>query len=451
MFEIKEKNMQNRKILSVVSMFIVVLMFLSSVSARDWYISVNTGKGKKGTLEAPSKDIAFIINKLEAGDRIFVAVGEYKGKDGTYDINLPVEIYCGWNDTFNKRDAWGEFKTVFTGEHNSDNFATQYRIAIDASKAGTPLMEVRGEPTQHRVVVDGCIIDNGARNFYSPNSNNALLVRKGTSSDTPSPESGGLVISTGITSEIIVNNVIVMNTAPTVGAFAFFPGRAAKVTITNSAAINNTGVGFNLDAGFISDDKSEYPVYHFENNISVFNEKHDPFATYGGSSVMLKGHTTVNISGSIFAMNDYYGVDNARSAKEVTMINNLFYANAFSDYLEFNTKIAIEEIEDWSDYMDDASDNIKEQLNFGVSEQWAATYMAREVIDRNAAEEDVQAVDSWANDVRSIFGLNQQGTNISIDSAVWLPRMSLEDVMTVAGRYMDAYGPFYPAAEDVSP
>ncbi|HHO55639.1 MAG TPA: hypothetical protein ENK21_04565, partial [Trueperaceae bacterium] len=79
MFVKKEKNMQNKRILSVAMLFVVGLMLLSSVSARDWYISINTGKGKKGTLEAPSKDIAFIINKLEAGDRIFVAGGEYKG------------------------------------------------------------------------------------------------------------------------------------------------------------------------------------------------------------------------------------------------------------------------------------------------------------------------------------------------------------------------------------
>lgn len=451
MFVKKEKNMQNKRILSVAMLFVVGLMLLSSVSARDWYISINTGKGKKGTLEAPSKDIAFIINKLEAGDRIFVAGGEYKGKDGTYDINLPVEIYCGWNDSFTRRDAWGEFKTVFTGEHNSANFATQYRLAIDASKAGTPLMEARGQETKHRVVVDGCIFDNGPRNYYKAGSNDALLVRKGTASDTPSPESGGLLITTGITSEIIVNNVIVMNTAPTVGAFSLFPGRGAKVTVTNNAAINNTGVGFNLDTSFSADDPADYPSYTFANNISILNEKHDPFATYGGSSVMLRSGTNVEMTGNIFAMNDYYGVDNARRAKDVVMTNNVFFANAFSDYLEFDTKIALEDIEDWSDLIDDASDNIKEPLNFGISEQWAAMYMAREVIDRNAAEEDVQVVDSWANDVRSIFGLNLQGTSLNVDSAVWLPRMSLDDAMTVVGRYMDAYGPFYPAAEDVSP
>ncbi len=41
----------------------------------------------------------------------------------------------------------------------------------------------------------------------------------GTPSDTPTPESGGLVISTGINSTVVVQNVIVVNTAPTQGAF----------------------------------------------------------------------------------------------------------------------------------------------------------------------------------------------------------------------------------------
>ena len=122
----------------------------------------------------------------------------------------------------------------------------------------------------------------------------------GTPSDTPTPESGGLVISTGITSTVVVQNVVVVNTAPTQGAFAFFPGRAAEVTIRNNVAVNNTGVGFHLGKSFVGDDPSEYPNYAFENNISVFNEKHDPFGNIGGSGILLESETNVSITGSIF-------------------------------------------------------------------------------------------------------------------------------------------------------
>ena len=94
--------------------------------------------------------------------------------------------------------------------------------------------------------------------------------------------------------------------------------------------------------------------------------------------------------------------------------------------------------------MYDAFDNSGELHTFGVSEGWAARYSAREIIDRNAAEADVEVVDAWYNDLRSILGLNLIGTDLDVDSEVWLPRMSLEDVFAVALLYSDQYGVHIP-------
>jgi hypothetical protein len=62
------------------------------------------------------------------------------------------------------------------------------------------------------------------------------------------------------------------------------------------------------------------------------------------------------------------------------------------------------------------------------------------VIDRNAAEDEVEAVDSWYNDVRSFFGWNLVGTDLDVDTNIWLPRMSIEDALAVAVRVEGAYG-----------
>lgn len=424
---------------------VVMIGFISIGFARDWYISAENGKGKTGSIEKPAKDLGNIISKLEPGDVIHITGGTYlgRGENGHDDINMPVEIYGGYDETFENRDPWGVSKTIFTGVHNSDNFDTSYRLAIDTTDYGTKLKEARGEPTEHTVVVDGIIFDNGPRNFYG--GDGAKIIRMGTAGDTPTPESGALVVTTGINSTMVIANNIALNTAPTQGVFSLKPGRAAAVTVSNNAAINNTGIGFHLSKSFSANDPANYPVFTMENNISILNEKHDPIATYGGSGVMLESETYVTMTGNIFAMNDYYGIDNARRAKEVIMNENLIFANAISDYLEFDTKIDLTDIEDWSDLMDEASDNVGDFVEFGFSEEFAATYMARAMIDRNAAEEDVQAVDSWSNDVRSIFGLNLEGTSISIDSDVWLPRMELDDAMNVLGRYMDdSFGVYTP-------
>jgi len=409
------------------------------------FVHGDTGKGKTATLEKPAKDLGNIISRLEAGDVICIAQGSYTGRgdNGVDDINIPVSVIGGFSADFTKRDPWGAHKTIFTGLHNSKNFATQTRLSIDSTKTATRLAEARGEPTKHTIIVDGLIFDNGPRNYYK-DATESLIVRKGTPTNTPTPESGALSISTGVNSTVIVKNNVATNFAPTEGVFSFFGGKGAKVTVENNLAINNTGSGFRLGTSFTGTD---VPTYKFKNNISVFNEKHTAFGTFGGSGIMLESSTSVEITNSVFAYNDNFGVDNTKRSKNLVFNENIIAKNANADFVEFNLKINYDDIEDEADLVDEASDNINTAPAFKVSEKWGAYYTSRSIIDRNAAEADVKAVDSWANDVRGFFGWNLQGTDLKIDSAVWLPRMSLEDAMGAALLYADTAGVRTPAAE----
>src|SRR5690606_24273314 len=167
---------------------------------------------------------------------------------GTDLIEVPVAIYGGFSPDFASRDPWGAHPTVFTGVRNSPNFSTDYRLTIDTTAFATKLMAARGQETVHSVIVDGIVFDNGDRNFYAGGAN-SKIIRQGTPGETPTPESGGLVIRTGITSTVVVRNVIVMNTAPTQGAIALFPGAGARVTVDHNVAVNNPGAGFHLGTG----------------------------------------------------------------------------------------------------------------------------------------------------------------------------------------------------------
>ena len=115
--------------------------------------------------------------------------------------------------------------------------------------------------------------------------------------------------------------------------------------------------------------------------------------------------------------------------------------------VEFDIEMAFDEFEDEADLVDEASDNSDAAPTFDVSEGWGSYYASRNVIDRNAAEAEVKVVKHWANDVRSMFGWNLIGTDIDADSPVWLPRMSMEDVMATAKFYDDLAGVKKPQAE----
>jgi len=403
------------------------------------------GSGRVASLERPARDLGNIAGDLEPGDVVCITGGTFNGRadSGADLISVPVEIYGGFAPDFASRDPWGAHVTVLTGVHNAQNFTTDPRLMIDTSGFATRLMQARGEETVHTVVVDGVVIDNGPRNYY-PDDEGSRIIRQGTPSHTPTPESGGLVIRTGVDSTIVVRHVIVTNTAPTQGAFAFYPGAKAEVTIEHSAAINNTGAGFHLATAIAADDPNDFPRYHFANNASIFTQKHSPFGSFGGSAILLEGRISVEITNSIFAFNDAFAIDNARRASDLVLLDNVFVANAQGDYQEFDTVIDLDNIADWALEVFDAFGNVRYDLEYDISPEWGAFYGARNVIDRNAAEAEVEVVESWANTVRGFFGWNVQGTDLDVDSDVWLPRMSLTDVFAVAIDFEGTYGPVAP-------
>ncbi len=425
------------------ALLVAVLAVSAGIAAAQEctkYVS-SEGSGRTASLERPARDMGNIVSDLEAGDVVCITGGVFTGRaDAGADlIELPVAIYGGFSPDFATRDPWGAYQTVFTGMRNSPNFSTDYRLTIDTTGFATKLMAARGEMTEHTVIVDGIIFDNGDRNYYA-GGENGKIIRLGTPSETPTPESGGLVIRTGITSTIVVRNVIVMNTAPTQGAIALFPGAGAQVTVSNNVAVNNTGAGFHLGTSIAASDPADMPTYSFTDNVSVFNEKHDAFGTFGGAGVILESSTVVSMTGNILAFNDNYGIDNAKRADDIIVVGNVITANAQADYLEFDTKIGLDDFEDWAENVAEGWDNVALALDFGISPEWGALYASRNVIDRNAAEDEVEAVDSWYNDVRSFFGWNLVGTDLDVDTNIWLPRMSIEDALAVAVRVEGAYG-----------
>ncbi len=408
--------------------------------ARDWYVSAERGKGKSGTLEKPAKDLGNIISKLEEGDRVFIAAGTYlgRGENGHDAITVPVEIYGGFDEEFSTRDPWGAHRTIFSGNNVSDNFDTSVRLSIDLSKWR--------KNAAHRIVVDGVIVDNGDRNRYAGEAQ-LKIVRTASpkTGEMPTPESGGISLAPWKQGDVVVRNCIVMNTAPTGGAFSIWGHQGSSVLVENNLAINNTGDGFALKTAWAGTGDG-VPQFSFRANTSVFHEKHDPFATYGGAALKLESSTVVEGHGNALMCSDYYGIDNAKRSPGVIMNATLFAGNVVADYLEFDTKMDADEIEDESDLIDEAEDCVIAEVTVPVSKEWAAAYASRTVIDRNAAEADVKVLRTRANALRSILGLNLQGSSVDVDSAVWLPRLSLEEALAAGNEpYLGKYGCRKPA------
>ena len=416
--------------------------------AEDYYVSAANGKGKKATREKPAKDLGNIVSKLKPGDTVHIAGGTYfgRGESGSCVIKVPVKIIGGYDESFDNRDPWGANRTIFSGVNSSDNWQMDPALMID-------LMKYRERET-FDIEVDGIIFDHAGRNRYADDDQAKILrMANPRSGENPSPESGGLVIRASKVLgdshwNIAVRNCVVMNTAPTQGAMSVSAHAKSQVLIENNLVINNTGTGIVVGSNYMGSDEDSRPVFDIRNNTVLFTWKHDPVAqSFSGCSFCALDNVVVTAANNVFGFADRYGINNEAKAP-IQLNDNLILANWIGDYLEFDTRIDLDDIEDEAEYLhEDSEGNLAEAITLPISEQWVERYGSRILIDRNALESEIEAKESPANEIRSILGLPlQAGTVEGPEIAVWLNRMSIDDALQAGGeKYLGTYGCQNPA------
>lgn len=411
-------------------------------SGRDWYVSKTTGKGKKGTKEMPAKDMGNILHLLQPNDRIHIAEGIYlsKGKRGSDEINVPISIIGGYNTSFTKRDPWNTHKTIFTGTN-------------EYMKLTTPRLYIRTDQQREKnnqkssgsqIVVDGIIFDNGPRNRYHKDKN--LAIRRKASPVTqqnPSPESGGIVIVASKFTNVVVQNCVVMNTAPTEGAISVRVFHGAKALIQNNFCINNTGYGIHARTGYMGTNEKMIPHFIIRHNTTLFNWKHDPIASYGGSGLALDQNLTADINNNVFGFSHLGGLYN-KGAK-INLNNNMFTGNSKYDYKEINDAMAAEDIIDEASLISDESDgNETALIKISVAKRWADIYGNRKELSRATVDAAASTNNSGANQLRSMLGLNLRGNTVKMDAEIFLPLITIEEALPAGAAPWNGKGSFTP-------
>ena len=162
-------------------------------------------------------------------------------------------------------------------------------------------------------------------------------------------------------------------------------------------------------------------------------------------------NTVIHAHNNVFGFADKIGVHNAAKAP-IMLVDNLIIANVLCDYLEFDTKMNLDEILDEAEYIHEDSDGNSSdaKIEVPVSRDWAEAYGSRVLIDRNAVEADIQAQESRANELRSILGLPlQAGTIEGPEGGVWLCRLSIEDAINSGSApYLEKFGCQRPAGNE---
>jgi len=390
--------------MSVLIRLVLICSTLSlSGQAADYYVSVANGKGKKATKETPAKDLGNIISKLEPGDVVHIAEGVYlgRGKNGSNTIEVPVSIIAGYDQTFSKRDPRGAHETIFSGENKSANYTPNPALYMDLSKYQGPATPI---------TVDGLIIDAGDRNRYHTEDQHKLVPKANPASgENPSPSLGGLVIrvqksdklDSGPRWQVTVRNNIVMNTFQNQAALSVSGFKGAKITIENNLVIQHSGTGIFCGSKYAGDD--QYPEFDVRNNTVLFSWDS---GMSQGFNLGLDRFTKVALRNNVLGFADIIALNNASRSQDLLVVGNLITGAREADYLEFDTKIDMENMVDEADLLhEDSDENVTDAIQIPVSRAFAERYGSRVIVDREKAEAGVAAANSDANALRSMLGL----------------------------------------------
>lgn len=123
---------------------------------RDWFVRAGASGGD-GSREKPFKDPWQALEKVESGDSVHVAEGEYYGKlkTGRWKIDAPyVSFIGGYDAQFRERNPW---------KHPTRLFApAEYKGRRDG-------YVLEGADDHTGTVVDGFVFDRATDNRYKPN------------------------------------------------------------------------------------------------------------------------------------------------------------------------------------------------------------------------------------------------------------------------------------------
>ena len=397
----------------------------------DYYVCAATGKGKVGSKEQPAKDISALAMQLKAGDRVHIAEGVYNSKmDQSTDVfEVPISVIGGYSPDFSRRDPWGAHKTVLSGSNDINKAATTERLGILTDKG---YRDWKGE-----ILVDGIVVDNGARNYFSDDKE-VFIRRKGSPEmgKNPTPNTPGIKIRAGANTSVVIKNCVVTNVASSQGAIDVQVGKNGSALITNCLVVNNTGEGIMCKT--LHQGAEGIPAFTVSHCTVLFAWKYDPIASHGGNCLKFDGNLTIAATDNVFGFGDYGGVDNIKQCKKVTLKNNLFVGHKLYDYREYNTNMSLGDLEDYANYLtSESGNNLSQTVQLQLDKTWAERYYNRKEISRAEVDASAKVSNSGANQLRGMFGLPLQASSVGTDAEVWLHRIQLEHVLACG---LKAYG-----------
>ncbi|HYH97345.1 hypothetical protein [Hyalangium sp.] len=336
------------------------------VAGRDWFIREGASGGD-GSREKPFKDPYQALEKVEAGDTVHVAEGEYVGKlrVGRWRIDTTtITLLGGYDKEFKSRNPWKHPTRLMT--------AADYK----GSRGG---YTIEGAEDHSGAVVDGFVFDKKFNNKYtaegdldysrSDKTEHIWLARPGC---------------------VIRNNVFVNGAE---GALRVASGQ----TVENNIFINHMVKTVNVEPGFGS------APFVFRNNTAAFawDIRFGKGLGSNGNLLILGTRVRAIVDNNIFEFADNDAIRLNADAKDVELTRNVFSHNLWSNVQKPDGWVTVDD-KTWAQLEDfgwkKAEGNQKASSGIPVNKTWFDTYL-----NRTAFVPGKVTMDDW-NQFRELIG-----------------------------------------------
>ncbi len=262
---------------------------------RDWFVRAGASGGD-GTREKPFKDPWQALEKVESGDNIHVAEGEYYGKlkSGAWKIDTTyIALIGGYDKDFTERNPWKHPTRLLTPAD------------VKGSKGG---YTIEGTDDHTGAIVDGFIFDKKNLNLYEKDGD--LIYDRSDKTEHLWLAKPGCIIR---------NNV-------------FMNGAAAALRVNggqrveNNIIINHVYHAVTANGGFGG-------TFVFKNNTVLFSWDPIRFGEGHGSNgnlLALQGRVEAVVDNNIFEFADNDAIQLSVESKDVILTNNSFSKNLWS-------------------------------------------------------------------------------------------------------------------------
>ncbi len=360
-----------RNLALTLTTFVIVIAAAAPAEARDGDVRAGA-EGGDGTLAKPFGDPWQALETCESGDVIHVAEGEYYGKLNAGNWEIPfadITLAGGYDAEFKVRDPW-RHHTRLVWKKEFKNSPKQARIL--SNQKGT--------------VIDGLVLDGREKNHYVDD--------KQTGRDFAQPL-GEEMLSLSLPAT--VRNCVILNP----GTYGIVCKNGS--VIENNLILNALGTGVKITGLPPANELSKVPAKVSSNTILFcWDERAAGKGRYEGTGVAVGGPAVV--SGNILAFNDNHAIYCTSAPERVSVQNNVFSMNLFSNFKFFveGRDVAIddknmEELEDVGLKASDGNEVADPQMPLDTV--WLDMYSKR-----TAAQPGKLVMDDW-NKLRQALGL----------------------------------------------